>query len=155
MSWKGVKTLESNNGFTELFGIWAPLRFQPFWVLDGGSKFIFPFDPTWNWGINSLKKQKSNWFPLSSVGKFSAGSHTSSMFIFMLFAKPEKGKGGTNGIDSIIYSVVSPISKYSADRDAKFSQSNVISSPAETYGFPGIDAPIITWISAIFESQLL
>ena len=78
------------------------------------------------------------------MGKFSTGSQISSLFIFILFANPEKGKGGTKGIDSISYSVVLPISKYSAKREAEFSQSNTISSPASTYGLPGIDAPTTT-----------
>ncbi len=78
------------------------------------------------------------------MGKSSTGSQISSAFILILFAKPEKGKGGTKGIDSITYSVVSPISKYSAKSVVEFSQSNTISFPASTYGLPGIEAPIIT-----------
>ena len=63
--------------------------------------------------------------------------------MLILFAKPEKGKGGTKTISLISYVVLSPISKNFALNSIVSGQFSSISSPASTYGLPGIVAPAI------------
>ena len=107
-----------------------------------------PFDPTWNCCSRFPKKQKSN-------GRAWGLSHASSIFVFTEFDNPLKGKGGTKGISTILYVFVSPICKKSALNEIFVSQTIEKSSPALTYGFPGVVAPTMTWISEVLDEQSL